>query len=146
MNEQKNKVKNWIKNHEKELLVTGAGIITIVIGIVCFHKRENIKDFCKNIKIKTNETSLDSITHEVVNNTNKLELNNVNCLPENDIIKDLPKRKKPDEPFDVTRHIRNLHEGQKPSDEKIKSALEYGIKLELGQTWVDYYEKNKLNV
>ena len=44
-------------------------------------------------------------------------------------------------PFDVSKHIRNLPEGWHASPGKVATALETGIELLDGQTWVDSYWK-----
>ena len=47
-------------------------------------------------------------------------------------------------PFDVSFHIRNLHEGWKASPEKLAKAAAYGIELLPGQTLVEGYTKGKV--
>lgn len=44
-------------------------------------------------------------------------------------------------PFEVRKHVRNLPNGWNASNEKIATALENGIVLLDGQTWVDGYMK-----
>lgn len=47
-------------------------------------------------------------------------------------------------PYDVSEHIRNLHEGWKASAEKIATAAEHGYDLKLGQTWVEAHIKGMI--
>ena len=47
-------------------------------------------------------------------------------------------------PHDVSRHIRNLHEGWEASIEKLATALEHGFELQPGQTWVEAYRTGKV--
>lgn len=44
-------------------------------------------------------------------------------------------------PYDVSKHIRNLPKGQRASAEKIATAMENGFELKEGQTWVTDYVK-----
>jgi len=43
--------------------------------------------------------------------------------------------------FDVSKHIRNLHEGWEASATKIATAAEHNYNLQPGQTWVDSFTK-----
>lgn len=56
----------------------------------------------------------------------------------------IPMHREYKEPFDVSYHIRKLHEGWKASPEKLAKAADYGIELLPGQTLVEGYTKGKV--
>ena len=48
------------------------------------------------------------------------------------------------EPFEVSKHIRNLSGNRKASADKVCLALKNGFELDEHQTWVDNYIKNQV--
>ena len=56
----------------------------------------------------------------------------------------IPMHREYKEPFEVSSHIRNLHEGWKASPEKLERAAAYGIDLLPGQTLVESYTKGEV--
>ena len=56
----------------------------------------------------------------------------------------IPMHREYKEPFDVSSHIQNLHEGWKASPEKLEGAAAYGIDLLPGQTLVESYTKGEV--
>ena len=111
---------HWIREHKMEIAIAG---ISITAMVRVFWNA--LKNTDPKILIKT-ETP--RITEQVSNIEGVV----------------IPMHREYKAPFDVSFHIRNLHEGWKASPEKLAKAAAYGIELLPGQTLVEGYTKGKV--
>ncbi len=132
----------WIKAHKKELIIAGISI-TVIIGVILGIKnRDSImrmwealqlaitKQPLKSTKIKSMlSTPYDPISEPVID---MVPVTETTVMRTTSIEQTL---------FDVSDHLRNLHEGWQASATKIATAAERSYNLQPGQTWVDSYLK-----
>jgi len=145
MEAQKKGFLAWIKKHRKELIIAGISA-TALIGIIVYIKnRDSIEVLWKSLigsiekspteAPKISQTTIDKIAQSSVTvteaiNTCKIPVTNSEITYQN--------------PFEVSDHIRNLHEGWRASAKKITEAESMGIILQEGQTLVDAYIKGSV--
>ena len=113
------------KEHKKEIAIGAVIVISAVLVV------KNKGAFQSAIKSFCMEEALTS-SLETQNNVGSLISESVSTgvsgnLPKGDIF--------------VDGHVRNLHEGWKPSINKVESAANYGYSLKENQTWVIPYTK-----
>lgn len=122
----------WVKAHKKQLLISGISV-TAIIGIIFGLKnKEAIKELWE------------ALENSLSNTPGKLpeSITIVQTAPP--VIEEvIPVRlyTSPQEPFDVSQHIRNLSGGRHHSIEKAAEAAALGIDLLPHQTLVDIYTK-----
>lgn len=141
MEKEKNEFVEWVKAHKKQLILAGVGITAIIAAIILAKNWSEVSKLWEELEkaLSRNDvgdkgstfTDLSDmfdpvVTSEVVSKTSIVEKST--CATEKI-------------PFDVQKHIRNLHEGYHPSAEKIATAAENGIDLLDNQTWVKTYTK-----
>lgn len=129
---EKHKFVDWIKAHKKQLLIAGISVTAIIGIIIGLKNNEGIKELWEHLEnslSKTPEKLPESIT---VMQTAPPMIEEV-----------IPVRvyTSPQEPFDVSQHIRNLSGGRHHSIEKAAEAAALGIDLLPHQTLVDTYTK-----
>lgn len=143
MEEQKKGFIEWIKAHKNELLMAEISITAIIAAVLGYRNRESIIalwDALKKALQKTPVNKLPAIsTVPKVDVINPTAANAIEAVIE-PVAKGV--RSLPQNPFEVTEHIRNLPEGWRASAGKIATAAEYGYELLPGQTWVERYIKN----
>ena len=130
MEENKKGFIAWVKAHKKQLFMAGISVqhIGIIIGLKIRKPSRNC-GVPENSLSKTPENLPESITI-------------VQTAPP--VIEEvIPVRvyTSPQEPFDVSQHIRNLSGGRHHSVEKAAEAAALGIDLLPHQTLVDTYTK-----
>ena len=129
---ENNKFVSWVKAHKTELIIAGVSITAIIGIILGIKNKDAIKelwDALENSLSKTPEKLYESITI-------------VQAAPP--VLEEvIPVRlyTSPQEPFDVSQHIRNLSGGRHHSAEKAVEAAALGIDLLPHQTLVDTYTK-----
>ena len=122
----------WVKDRKKQLLIAGISATAIIGIIIGLKHKESIKklwEALENCLSKTPENLPESITV-------------MQAAPP--VIEEvIPVRlyTSPQEPFDVSQHIRNLSGGRHHSIEKAAEAAALGIDLLPHQTLVDTYTK-----
>ena len=116
----------WIREHKKEIAIAGISI-TALVGLGLGIKNKEVMEVFWNA-LKNN----DSIKTEAPRITE--QVSSIESVV-------IPMHREYKEPFDVSSHIRNLHEGWKASPEKLAKAAAYGIELLPGQTLVEGYTK-----
>ena len=130
---------NWIRRHKKEILAGACIAVGTIAGILVIKKFQAGEIELPSLRFE----SMHSATREAVKvsiSETCLEQGSVTVLEASqETIASLNAR----EPFDVTKHIRNLTGGRIPSEEKIRTAVDNGFVLGPNQTWVDTYTKNK---
>lgn len=129
---EKHKFVDWVKAHKKQLLIAGVSVTAIVGIIIGLKNKESIKELweaLENSLSKTPKKLPESIT--IVQTTPPVieEVISVRLYTS------------PQEPFDVSQHIRNLSGGRHHSIEKAADAATLGIDLLPHQTLVDTYTK-----
>ena len=124
-NEVKQKFCEKVKEHKTEILVAG-GIIVSVAAVILISRKwdllnsQNITNLLKDgAKAKSNVVPLVPVTiqNTIIDSTSDGRI------------------------IEISKHIRNLPEGWKPSLEKLNTALMNGFELAENQTWVDDYPK-----
>lgn len=142
MEEQKKGFLAWVKKHRKELIIAGISA-TALIGIIVYIKnRDSIDALWKSLigviekspneAPKISQTTIERLAQSSVTVTdviNPTELPVINTAMTNQ------------NPFEVSDHIRNLHEGWRASVKKLNEADAIGIILQPGQTLVNTYTK-----
>ena len=139
--EEKKSLLLWVKENKKRLVVAGVSITAIVGIILGIKNRKSIMEFWTTLQrvLEKYPVSGAEVKHfaedvslmvsdaiEAVQTSKSMVVNNstisrMSC--------------------EVSKHIRNLHEGWHPSAEKIATAANNGIHLLPGQTWVEAYTK-----
>ena len=124
----------WIKEHKKELIITGISIGTLILIILGIRNRTAIKAVWDSLR-KT-------VKHPTVNVAETISKAMVE-IPQEPVkeIVTVVASYSDSIPFEVSRHIRNLPDGWHASPEKVAEALKNNIILMDGQTWVDSYIK-----
>lgn len=108
----------WIKEHKKEIAIAGVSITALVGLVLGIKNKEAMEVFWNAPRITEQVRNIESVV--------------------------IPMHREYKEPFDVSFHIRNLHEGWKASPEKLAKAAAYGIDLLPGQTLVEGYTKGEV--
>lgn len=124
----------WVRKHKTELIIAGisvAAIITVILGEKNYKSLEEMWASLKKLGEKAPK-GIPSATLPQVTETALIS----------DIVV-INKTHTEQIPYDVSEHIRNLHEGWKASTEKIATAAERGYNLKPGQTWVETYTKGR---
>lgn len=142
MEEQKKGFLAWIKAHKKELIIAGistAALIGIILGI---KNRDTIEALWKSLSraieksptktLEVSQTTIEKIAQSSVTVTDVIHPTEIPVISVTRTFQN---------PFEVSDHIRNLHEGWRASAEKIVEAEAMGIILQPGQTLVDAYMK-----
>jgi hypothetical protein len=142
MEEQKKGFIVWVKAHKKELVFAGISVTALIGIILCIEKRDSIESLWKPLSramekspaeaVEVSHTTIDKITRSSFTATDVITQNEIQSI---NTTKDFRN------PFDISDHIRNLHEGWRASTEKIIEAEAMGIILQPGQTFVDAYTK-----
>ena len=120
MEENKKGFIAWVKAHKKQLLIAGISVTAIICIIIGLKNKEAIKELREALESslsKTPEKLPESITI-------------VQTAPP--VVEEvIPVRlyTSPQEPFDVSQHIRNLSGGRHHSVEKAAEAAALGIDL-----------------
>ena len=136
MKEQK-KVIRWIKDHKKELIIAGVSIAAVIGAILLYKNRKALKAYWDYLvgliqHVGVAKTPGDAVkaAENVAKVTEEVAKATEAATHTAEVI-----------PFEVAKHIRNLPDGWHASPGKIASAVENGVALAEGQTWVDCYWK-----
>ena len=114
MNQKKEEIINWVKEHKKKLIIVGVSVAVVVAAIFACKNLEELEEVFKSLE-KHVEPISEKITMIENNKTQSRAAHN------------------------VREHVRNLHEGWNASKEKKSLAEKRGIDLQPGQTLVDAY-------
>lgn len=116
-------IKRWIKEHKKEIIISGVGVVVAAGIIICVKNNVRVK-YTPNEHIKAKDC---------LKLTNKIVVGNADdSLAQGNVIK---------KSVGVCEHVRKLPVGYKASQEKINLAKLNGYHLENGQTLVNSYSK-----
>lgn len=143
MEEQKKGFLAWVKAHKNELIIAGIGVAALIGIIVGIKNRDSIEALWKSLSrviekspaetLEVSQTTIENIAQSSVTVTDVITQNEIPVI---NVTRNFQN------PFEVSDHIRNLHEGWSASAEKIKQAEAMGIILQPGQTLVDAYTKS----
>ena len=126
----------WIKEHKKKLIGAGISIGVLVLVILGIKNREDLQKLWSSLKTMTTQPPANiAVPVEKVK-----VLVDIPLEPAQQTFSALSATTE-SIPFEVSRHIRNLHEGYHASPEKIAEAAKNNIVLLDGQTWVESYMK-----
>ena len=122
----------WVKTHKKQLLIAGVSVTAIIGIIIGLKNKDDIKELWVAIE--------NSLNKKPENLSEPIAI--VQAAPPviEEVISVRP-HTSPQEPFDVSQHIRNLSGGRHHSAEKAAEAATLGIDLLPHQTLVDTYRK-----
>ena len=136
MKEQK-KVIRWIKAHKKELIIAGVSIAAVIGAILLYKNRKALKAYWDYLIGLISNSGVAKAPGDAVKAAEKV------AKATEEVAKATETAAQTAEvvPFEVTKHIRNLPDGWHASPGKIASAVENGVALAEGQTWVDCYWK-----
>lgn len=129
---ENNKFVSWVKDHKTELIIAGISVTTIIGIILGLKNKESIKELWDAL-----ENSLSKVPEKLPES-----ISIVQAAPP--VIEDVSAVRlytSPQEPFDVSQHIRNLSGGRHHSVEKAAETAALGIDLLPSQTLVDTYTK-----
>lgn len=132
MEEKKTDFLGWVKRHKKQLILAGISI-SVVVGIILGAKnKEALEELWVTLKKSTPKELQPEFRTIPLTQT---------VLPENDMLMTPRNYTLPQEPIDVSMHIRTLTGGRVHSAEKAAEAEALGIFLLPNQTIVDPYTK-----
>lgn len=129
----------WVKSHKKELIFAGISIASLIGIILGIKNKDSIKALWEALQKSMAQVPADKSVVKVTENA----LSITETVSATDMIS-LPVHREYRAAFDVTDHIRNLHEGWHASPEKIAAAAAHNIELLPGQTWVENYIKGAI--
>ncbi|WP_312651981.1 hypothetical protein [Proteiniclasticum sp.] len=142
MEEKKNGFLVWVKAHRKELIIAGISVTALIAIIICIKNRDSIEALWKSLSSaieksptkapKLSQTTIEKIAQSSVTVTDVINPTEISVISTTRTFQD---------PFEVSDHIRNLHEGWRASAKKITEAEVMGIILQPGQTLVDAHIK-----
>ena len=115
---KENKIKTWVKEHKKGLLIAGGVIVTAVGAVLLVDNMDAVKSLVSEMQKKALSTA--TIENEIAN-----------------FMKSEPTAKI----VDVREHLRNLPQGHHPSANKIAEAVKSGIELAENQTIVSAHPR-----
>lgn len=129
---EKHKFVDWVKAHRKQLLIAGLSATALIGIIIGLKNKESIKELWEPLENSLSKTPKKLPECITIVQTGPPVIEEV-----------IPVRlyTSPQEPFDVSQHIRNLSGGRHHSAEKAAEAAELGIDLLPHQTLVDTYTK-----
>lgn len=123
---------HWIREHKMEIAIAGISI-TALVGLVLGIKNKGAMEvFCNALKNNDSKIPIKTEAPRITEQVSSIE----------SVV--IPMHREYKEPFEVSSHIRNLHEGWKASPEKLERAAAYGIDLLPGQTLVESYTKGEV--
>ena len=131
---------DWVKQHKKPIIVGCFIVVATVAGVLIYKKLSLPKSSIERLK------PLHLLEREALSQPLKIEcpkLPSVNPITKSSV-SEVTTCLNGGEPFEVSKHIRNLPSNRQPSTDKILRALENGIDLSEHQTWVDSYTKNQV--
>ncbi len=129
---EQNQMIQWIKAHKKQLILAGIGIAAIIALVLGIKNKDTLKALWASLKGAVEPTA------EQISNDATATVAEIPTEPTTLLLSNAPGVSQ-----EVRRHIRNLPDGWQASDEKKAAALEMGIILQDGQTWVDTYTKGE---
>lgn len=150
MKEQR-KFISWIKAHKKALIIAGISIGTLIAIVLGIKNREAIMEVWASMRKIVEKPTEKVLKAPVVEKVAEVATA-IGVSPVADqILREVTPvveectaeigRRGYTAPFDVSRHIRTLADGQHASPEKVEAALKLNIILQAGQTWVEGYTK-----
>lgn len=132
MEENKKGFIAWVKTHKKQLLIAGISVTAIIGIIIGLKNEEAIKELWETLKNSLRKTPKKLPEPITMAQT---------ALPVVEEVIPVRMYTSPQEPFDVSQHIRNLTGGRHHSVEKAAEAAMLGVDLLPHQTLVDTYTK-----
>lgn len=130
MEKKKMAVILWIKKHKTKLIIVGISITTITALILEIRNYKTLQKIVESLQRIIEQEPENIFTAEVMllpDTMTNHDIATPNAIPSCRL------------PHNVSRHIRNLHEGWEPSADKLASAKAHGFDLQPGQTWVEHY-------
>lgn len=130
MDDNKTDFMQWVKDHRKQLAVAGISVAAIIGVVVCLRNRREVANLWSSLieRVK-NESRHNAIIRSNVTET-ELEVTRPTRI-----------YTRPQEPVEVSQHIRVLATGKHHSAEKEMEARAMGIYLKPNETWVAPYTK-----
>ena len=135
---EQNKLLAWVKVHKKELIITGVSSTAIIAIIFCYRNKKYLTTLWTTLQatIAKIPESEPVVAEEIIEAPETIV---VVIEPMKLIVVDSSNIDQIS--FGVSKHIRNLPKGWKPSSVKVETAAEKGIHLLQNQTWVADYMK-----
>ena len=142
MEEQKKGFLAWVKKHRKKLIIAGISATALIGIILCMKNLDSIEALWKSLigAIEKSPTEAPKISQTTIEKIAQSSVTVTDVINPTEIVVTNTTRTFQD-PFEVSNHIRNLHEGWRASAKKITEAEAMGIILLPGQTLVDTYMK-----
>jgi len=144
-NKNKKSFFRWIYDHRKQLIIAGFSITVLILAVFTVKNRAvleklwaDLKEAVAEITKNTEKNPAEKNTTSVITIKDRLDVKTPPNISKATLIDNTGITKLP---FEVQKHIRNLHPGYHPSPEKIATASENGINLRPHQTWVKEYMK-----
>jgi len=127
-----------IQTHKREIIILGISTLGgLGVYLLIRYQSKEVKDLCDAL-LKLLEKNKGNIEERIADTIiEPLQDASKTGFDENMMLINICK-----EPAEVNMYIRNLHEGWKASPEKLASAVEMGIQLLPGQTWVAPFIRN----
>ena len=131
---------DWVKQYKKPIIVGCCIVGATVAGVLIYKKLSLPKSGIERLK------PLHQLEREALSQPLKIEcpkLPSVDPITKSSVV-EVVSCLNGGEPFEVSKHIRNLPSNRQPSTDKILQALENGIELSEHQTLVNNYIKNQV--
>lgn len=138
MENEKQSIISWVKDHKKQLIIAGVSISALVLSMLAVRNKETlierwneVNDAIDDIAKKADTNLVDEadVISTVIDGNDRV-------MEQADVIEKTA--------CEVRKHIRNLAPGYHPSLEKLETALENEIELLPNQTWVKQYIKGQV--
>lgn len=144
--EEKAGILAWIKAHKKELIIAGISITAIIGVILCIKNRESIMRMWESLRLAVTKQPLKATEGKSMLSATSapISVRVIELVPATEITV-IRTTGIEQSPFDVSDHLRNLHEGWQASANKTAKAAEHDYNLQPGQTWVDSYTKGGIS-
>ena len=135
---KKSSMIHWIKAHRRELIIAGVSVAAVIGTILLIKNWKALKSYWSYLTgliPKSGAAAKATVqategTVKATENVVKATRTAAETAHNAEVI-----------PFEVAKHIRNLPDGWHPSPGKVATAMENGVKLAEGQTWVGGYWK-----
>ena len=131
---------SWVREHKKAIIAGTCLVVGTVAGVIIYKKIRSAGIPVSLIQLEQTQSASFVAVHQMIPDAGiRLATESATKIAEGTL-----SVLNGGEPFDVSKHVRNLSGARTPSAEKIRTALENGFELGPNQTWVDHYIKNRV--
>lgn len=129
---------DWVKQYKKPIIF-GCCIVVATVASVLIYKKMSLLNSGIERLMPLHQLEREALSQPL--NIECPKLSSADPITKNSIA-EVTTCLNGGDPFEVSKHIRNLPSNHQPSTDKILQAHVNGIELREHQTWVDNYTKN----